>query len=55
MPQSIALFTKLSNIDYKFGGDYFCWKHGGDGDNGEHLMYEMDILFEQEDEELKSQ
>ena len=54
-PQSIALFTKLSNIDYKFGGDYFCWKHGGDGDNGEHLMYEMDILFEQEDEELKSQ
>jgi hypothetical protein len=27
--------------------DYFGWKCGGDGDNGETLMYELDILFEE--------
>jgi len=47
--RSVALFEKLSEIDFNYGGDYFCWKRGGDGDNGEHMMYEMDIMFEQED------
>lgn len=45
-PKSIALFEALSEIDWEYGGDYFCWKHGGDGDNGEHLMFELDIYFE---------
>jgi hypothetical protein len=45
-PKSIELFKALSEIDFKYGGDFFCWKSGGDGDNGEHLMYEMDIYFE---------
>ena len=27
----------------------FCFKSGGDGDNGEHLMYLLDIHFEQID------
>lgn len=45
-PKSIELFKKLSDIDFKYGGDFFRWKSGGDGDNGEHLMYEMDIMFE---------
>lgn len=45
-PKSVELFAALSEIDLKFGGDYFCWKSGGDGDNGEHLLYEMDIYFE---------
>lgn len=45
-PKSVELFTALSEIDRKFGGDYFCWKSGGDGDNGEHFMYELDIYFE---------
>lgn len=49
-PESIALFKKLADIDWKYGDDYFCWKSGGDGDNGETLMFEMDIMFEQEDE-----
>lgn len=48
-PKSIALFNALSQIDWKYGNDYFCWKSGGDGDNGEHLMYEMDIYFEEMD------
>jgi hypothetical protein len=30
-------------LDYR---DSFSWKTGGDGDNGETLMYEMDAFFE---------
>lgn len=48
-PKSLELFEALSVIDYKFGDDSFCWKSGGDGDNGETLMYELDIYFEQLD------
>lgn len=44
--KSIELFNALAKIDWDFGGDYFCWKSGGDGDNGETMMYEMDIYFE---------
>jgi len=29
--------------------DHFCWKSGGDGDNGEQLMYQLDVLFERQD------
>ncbi len=53
-PQSVELFNKLAKIDLEHGGDFFCWKKGGDGDNGEHLMYELDIIFETEDEALGS-
>ena len=45
-PKSVELFNALSEIDFKYGGDFFYWKKGGDGDNGEHMMYEMDIYFE---------
>ena len=48
-PKSIELFEALSKIDYELGDDYFGWKHGGDGDNGETLMYQMDIYFECQD------
>lgn len=49
-PKSRVLFEALAEIDFKYGSDFFCWKSGGDGDNGEHLMYEMDIYFEREGE-----
>ena len=45
-PKSEELFNALDHIDFKYGGDYFKWHSGGDGDNGEHLMYELDIYFE---------
>lgn len=45
-PKSKELFKAISNIDFKFCDDYFCWKSGGDGDNGEILMYELYIYFE---------
>lgn len=48
-PRSIKLFESIKNLDWKYGGDFFCWKAGGDGDNGEHMMYLLDIHFETED------
>lgn len=47
-PKSVEIFKAIEENDWKYGGDYFCWKSGGDGDNGEHLMYLLDIHFEKE-------
>lgn len=46
---SIRLMKFLSEHDFNDYNDYFCWKSGGDGDNGEQLMYEMDAFFEKQD------
>lgn len=45
-PKSLELMEFLEQIDFHNYGDYFCWKIGGDGDNGETLMYQMDAYFE---------
>lgn len=50
-PKSEALYKRIEDLDFKHNSDYFCWKSGGDGDNGEQLMYLLDIIFE-EDEAL---
>jgi hypothetical protein len=47
-PKSEKLARFIADIDSK-NGDYFDFRFGGDGDNGEHLMYLMDIYFETED------
>lgn len=39
----------IERMDWFYGDDYFCWKKGGDGDNGETLMFELDIYFEEQD------
>ena len=49
-PKSIELFKAIAQIDFKLCADCFCWKSGGDGDNGETLMYQLDIYFEIKDE-----
>jgi len=49
-PKSRLLYKDIASVDWEFGNDYFGFKSGGDGDNGEHLMYILDILLEQEDE-----
>lgn len=54
-PKSLALFEKLMKIDFELNDDYFCWKSGGDGDNGEQMLFELDILFEREDEAAAEQ
>jgi hypothetical protein len=45
-PKSEELMRFLADHDFNDYGDYFCWKIGGDGDNGETLMYMMDAYFE---------
>jgi hypothetical protein len=45
-PMSKRLMKFLEEHDFRDYNDYFCWKTGGDGDNGETLMYEMDAFFE---------
>ena len=46
-PRSMKLMEFIAAMDLKHYSDGFCWKTGGDGDNGETLMYEMDSYFEQ--------
>lgn len=48
-PKSIELMDFLQYIDFHVYDDHFCWKVGGDGDNGEALMYQLDAFFEAED------
>jgi len=45
-PMSERLMRFVAEHDLHDYNDYFCWKIGGDGDNGESLMYEMDAFFE---------
>ena len=48
-PRSIKIYKGIEKIAYEEYGDYFCFKSGGDGDNGEILMYILDDYFEDED------
>jgi len=45
-PMSERLMDFLSKHDFEDYSDFFCWETGGDGDNGEILMFEMDAFFE---------
>ena len=47
-PLSKKIYAAIAAIDFEHGGDRFCFKSGGDGDNGEHLMYLLDIHIEQQ-------
>lgn len=57
-PKSQALFTFVREADFVWNGDSLDLKAGGDGDNGESLMYLMDVYFDAEDngelEEVKA-
>jgi hypothetical protein len=48
-PKSEELMAFLEAVDFHAYGDYFSWSVGGDGDNGETLMYQMDAFFEAKD------
>lgn len=48
-PMSERIVRFVKEHDFNDYGDYFCWKVGGDGDNGESLMYMMDAFFEMMD------
>lgn len=46
---SVSLYKRLAAADLALCNDYFCFKSGGDGDNGEILMYLLDVIFEARD------
>jgi len=48
-PRTVAIYEHIEKLDIEKCGDFFCFKHGGDGDNGEHLMYLMDDYFYEQD------
>jgi hypothetical protein len=48
-PRSKEMVRWIAAYDFEFCDDYFCWKVGGDGDNGETLMYELDEYFAAKD------
>lgn len=49
-PQSKAIYDYISEVDFA-NGDFFCFKSGGDGDNGEVLMDLLDCYFRKLDNE----
>jgi len=53
-PKSLELMEFIAAHDFNDYGDCSCWNIGGDGDNGETLMYEMDAYFEQKDIDEKN-
>lgn len=52
-PESARLYKEISDLDFAHG-DVFCFKQGGDGDNGEHLMYLLDMIFEKRDRDKEA-
>jgi hypothetical protein len=45
-PKSKRLMKFMKDYDFNNCDMYFDWKTGGDGDNGETLMYQLDAFFE---------
>jgi len=50
-PRSQEIYKSIAKIDFDLNDDGFCFKSGGDGDNGESLMYLLDEHFQRQDEE----
>ena len=45
-PRSEKMFKVLEQVDWDLFNDSLGWKSGGDGDNGEQLLYALDVYFE---------
>ena len=50
--RSERLVLAMARLDLALGGDRLCIKTGGDGDNGEHMMYLLDCYFAEETEDM---
>ena len=48
-PRSVKLYEFVSQLDFNEANEAFGFVSGGDGDNGEHLMYLLDCYFESKD------
>lgn len=51
-PRSEEIYGILAEADIRFGDGYFEWSSGGDGDNGEVLMFMLDSYFFDKDQDL---
>lgn len=47
--RSKKIYNFIAEMDYK-NGDYFCFKSGGDGDNGELILAYLDEYFKIKDQ-----
>lgn len=54
-PKSEEIVRRIANLDFYLFDDSFGFKVGGDGDNGETLMYLLDIYFDEKDKEKKNE
>ena len=48
--RSIEIYNHIAKKDFDECRDFFGFKSGGDGDNGEHLMYLLDDYFAELDQ-----
>ena len=46
-PRSEKIARGIAKIDYEQCSDSMCLKFGGDGDNGETMLYLLDVYFEE--------
>lgn len=53
-PEAKKLAKEIAAIDWMFGDDGFGFKFGGDGDNGDELIYLLNILFDLKDAEARN-
>jgi len=49
--RSIHLYEYIAHLDYSEGDDSMGFSSGGDGDNGEALMYLLDCYFAHKDKQ----
>ncbi len=52
--RSEEIYKFISEYDWRFNGDAFGFSAGGDGDNGEELMYLLDEYFAAKDSEAEA-
>ena len=52
-PHSERIVKVLREYDWKYGNGHLDIECGGDEDNGEHMMFLLDIYFERRDEQYK--
>lgn len=45
-PDAEKLARLIGEFDFEHNGDSFCFKFGGDGDNGESLCFILSEIFE---------
>lgn len=53
-PKAVELMKHIMALDFELYGDSFHFKEGGDGDNGETLLYMLSTYFEMLDYRAKS-